>query len=298
MSVFVLDKHKKPLMQKPDIGGVEYQQGELAGYELREYLLEKWDRHCAYCGAGDVPLQVEHITPKARGGSERASNLTLACRPCNEAKGARRVDDFLRDRPEVLRRVLSQARAPLAAAAGVNATRWALVEKLKPCGLPLELSSGGRTKYNRARLGVPKQHCLDAACVGVVTALHRWVVPVLCLGCAGRGSYQRTRLTAHGFPRGCLMRQKAVRGFQTGDVVKAVVAAGKKAGEYVGRVAIRASGRFNIQTPAGVVQGISWRDCHVLSRGDGYTYHTRARCSSQHAPFLPTAKAGSILGVF
>jgi hypothetical protein len=33
----------------------------------------------------------------------------------------------------------------------------------------------------------------------------------------------------------------------------------------------------------------------VLSRGDGYTYHTRARCSSQLAPFLPTARAGGLL---
>jgi 5-methylcytosine-specific restriction endonuclease McrA len=48
-------------MQNPEISGVEYQQGELAGYELREYLLAKWDRTCAYCGAKDVPLQVEHI---------------------------------------------------------------------------------------------------------------------------------------------------------------------------------------------------------------------------------------------
>ena len=90
-------------------------------------------------------------------------------------------------------------------------------------------------------------------------------------------------------------RQKQVRGFQTGDMVKAVVTTGKKVGEYIGRVAIRASGRFNVQTGTRVVQGISWRHCYVLSRGDGYTYHTRAHCSEQHAPFHPTAKAGGLL---
>jgi RRXRR protein len=37
-------------MQNPEISGVEYQQGTLAGYEVREYLLEKWQRQCAYCG--------------------------------------------------------------------------------------------------------------------------------------------------------------------------------------------------------------------------------------------------------
>jgi 5-methylcytosine-specific restriction endonuclease McrA len=286
------------LLQKPNLAGVEYQQGELAGFELREYLLEKWDRRCAYCGITDVPLNVEHIVPRARGGSNRVGNLAIACAPCNQAKGARPIQDFLRDQPDVLGRVLAHATTPLAAAAAVNTTRWALVDVLKSSGLPLELCSGGRTKFNRARLGVPKQHGLDAACVGRVEALHRWDISVLCIGCTGRGRYQRTRLTAAGFPRGYLLRQKQVHGFQTGDMVKAVVPAGKKVGEYIGRVGIRASGRFNIQTPTGVVQGISWTHCRVLSRGDGYTYHVRARCVSQHAPVLPTAKAGGILEVF
>jgi hypothetical protein len=35
-------------MVKPEITGIDYQQGELAGYEVREYLLEKWQRTCAY----------------------------------------------------------------------------------------------------------------------------------------------------------------------------------------------------------------------------------------------------------
>jgi len=44
------------LMQDAEISGVAYQQGELQGYEIREYLLEKWHRCCVYCGAKDVPL--------------------------------------------------------------------------------------------------------------------------------------------------------------------------------------------------------------------------------------------------
>src|SRR5262249_448696 len=38
------------LLEHPDISGIEYQQGELAGYEVREYLLEQFGRQCAYCG--------------------------------------------------------------------------------------------------------------------------------------------------------------------------------------------------------------------------------------------------------
>src|SRR5258708_22209349 len=76
------------LLEHPEISGTEYQQGELAGYEVREYLLEKWKRRFAYCRATGVPLQIEHILPRARGGTNRVSNLTLACGPCNTTKGA------------------------------------------------------------------------------------------------------------------------------------------------------------------------------------------------------------------
>jgi len=55
-------------MQNPEIKGVEYQQGELQGYKVREYLLDKWGRKCAYCGKTDVALQLEHIVPKSRAG--------------------------------------------------------------------------------------------------------------------------------------------------------------------------------------------------------------------------------------
>ena len=75
-------------LENPEIAGAEYQQGTLAGYEARECLLEKWGRKCAYCGATDTPLQIDHVRPKASGGSDRVSNLALACRSCNQAKGA------------------------------------------------------------------------------------------------------------------------------------------------------------------------------------------------------------------
>ena len=55
-------------MVHPEVQGVEYQQGALAGYEVREYLLEKWGRQCAYCSTPNIPLHVEHIHPRARAG--------------------------------------------------------------------------------------------------------------------------------------------------------------------------------------------------------------------------------------
>ena len=263
-------------LQNPEITGVEYQQGELASYELREYLLEKWHRTCAYCGKTGVPLQIEHIHPRIRGGSSRVSNLTLACGPCNQRKGSRPVEAFLKNKPEVLRRVLAHAQAPLRDAAAVNTTRNALANALRATGVSFATDSGGQTKYNRSRLGIPKTHALDAACVGPIDVLWGWKRPTLTIRATGRGQYQRTLTDNDGFARGFLMRRKRVHGFQTGDHVRAQVPTGKKVGLHVGRVAIRATGSFNIQTPQGVLQGISHRYCQVLQRADGYGYSLHA----------------------
>jgi 5-methylcytosine-specific restriction endonuclease McrA len=259
-------------LESPEISEVEYQQGELQGYEVREYLLAKWNRKCAYCGIEPVSLEIEHIVPKSVGGSNKISNLTIACRICNERKGSQSIEVFLAKQPELLQRINEQAKKPLKDAAAVNSTRWALANALKATSLPVELASGGRTKFNRVRLDVPKSHALDAACVGVVDAVQSWNKPTLEIKCAGRGSYQRTRLDKFGFPRGYLMRKKSVFGFQTGDMVKAVVTKGKKVGEYVGRVAIRASGSFDIATGDEKVSGISHKYCQMISRNDGYGY--------------------------
>ena len=56
------------LIQDAEVSGVEYQQGEVQGYEVREYLLEKFGRQCCYCGATDTALEIEHITARSRGG--------------------------------------------------------------------------------------------------------------------------------------------------------------------------------------------------------------------------------------
>jgi len=263
-------------MVNPEITGVGYQQGTLAGFEVREYLLAKWHRRCAYCdasgvGPGSVPLNIDHIHPRARGGTNRVSNLCLACIPCNQAKGARDVGEFVTD-PARLARITRQATAPLTDAAAVNTTRWALHRKLLATDLPVGTGSGGRTKFNRTRCGVPKSHTLDALCVGDVTAVAGYPSRVLVATSTGRGSYARTRSDKYGFPRLHLTRTKRHHGFATGDHVRAVVPTGGKAGTHVGRVAVRASGKFNIATRLGTVQGIHHRHVRLLTRADGWAY--------------------------
>jgi hypothetical protein len=75
----------------------------------------------------------------------------------------------------------------------------------------------------------------------------------------------------YGFPRTSAKAVRTVKGFRTGDLVKAVVPKGKKQGVHVGKVAVRSSGSFNIVTAQGTVQGISYRHCRSLHRADGYS---------------------------
>jgi 5-methylcytosine-specific restriction endonuclease McrA len=304
-----LVKFDTQLMQNPEISGNEYQQGTQACYETREYLLDKWNRQCAYCSIKDVPLQIEHIHPRSLGGSNRISNLCLACEKCNLKKGNKPIEQFLKSKPDLLKKILAQAKKPLADTAAVNATRFKLLEVLKATGLPVETGSGGLTKFNRTQQGLDKTHWIDAACVGKSTpTLSVKHVKPLLIKATGHGTRQSCRTDKYGFPDRHCARTKFHFGFQTGDIVKAVVPErksrkrgsldttltsentnqptqkaapfskskleekGKKVGVYVGRIATRATGSFNISTKDGLVQGISYKYCTAIYKKDGYSY--------------------------
>jgi 5-methylcytosine-specific restriction endonuclease McrA len=267
-----LVKFDLQLMQNAEISGVEYQQGELQGYEVREYLLEVFNRQCVYCGAKDVPLEIEHVDPRSRGGSDRVSNLVLACHPCNQAKGNQDIKDFLSGKPDLLKRVLTQVKAPLKDATALNATRWALLRALKKTGLPVSTGSGGRTKFNRTRLNLPKTHCFDAACVGETPELTALTEQRLLIAAKGHGTRQMCGTDKYGPPTRHRSRVQVHKGFQTGDIVKATVTTGKKIGFYIGRVLCRASGSFDIATKTGRVTGISHKYCKPIHKKDGYAY--------------------------
>lgn len=279
-------------LQNPEIRGTEYQQGTLAGYEVREYLLAKFDRRCVYCGETGAPLNIDHVRPKAHGGSNRVSNLVLACIPCNQRKKALPVEEFVTDRTR-LARILRWVKVPLKDAAAVNATRWSLLNSLKATGFAVRTGSGGLTKYNRLRSGLPKMHAIDALAVGNVDFVATYPAVVTIAKATGRGTYKRTIPNAYGFPRLKLTRTKRHFGFATGDTVRAVVPAGKKAGTHIGRVVVRKSGSFNIATSTGTIQGIHHRHCQLLRRGDGWHYITNGgqRGSLSVTPLIRSARS-------
>ncbi len=296
-----LVKFDMQLMENAEIEGIEYQQGSLAGYEAREYLLEKWGRTCAYCGKKNLPLQIEHIVSRAKGGSNRISNLCLACEKCNLAKGTKDIAVFLKKKPNRLKSILAQAQAPLKDAAAVNATRWELFRQLQSLGLPIECGSGRLTKYNRTRRELPKTHWYDAACVGKSTPEILQVTGVrpLSITAYGHGCRQMCLMNKYGFPRTSPKEKHPKHGFKTGDIVKAIVPSHlKRAGTHVGRMSAKASGGFTIATPNGTVTDVGKNYCERLQRADGYGYtqpSAEGRIEASEAgllSFLPFASWG------
>jgi 5-methylcytosine-specific restriction endonuclease McrA len=264
-------------LQNPEITGIEYQRGTLFGLEVREYLLEKWGRKCAYCGKDNAPLEVDHIVPRSRGGTNRVSNLTLACRECNQKKGNKTAAEF--GHPEVQ----EKAGKPLKGAAAVNAVRWELYRRLQALGLPVEAGTGGQTKFNRERLGLPKTHFFDACCVGESTPANLCIEfrQVLVARARGHGRRRRANSDRFGFPIGCAPRRKSFLGFQTGDLVKAVIPRGKYAGVHFGRVAIRFRPSFRLNG-----FDVHPKYLRLLQKSDGYGYEIRGVSS-------PGLKAGA-----
>jgi hypothetical protein len=249
--------------------GAAYQQGPREGMAIPEYLLHKWQRRCAYCQQRSRRLEVEHLVPRSRGGSDRNSNLVPGCHSCNQAKGDQTAEEFGHGH------LMAQAKAPLKDAAAVNAIRWALYGRLRGLGLPLETGTGGLTKWNRVLRGISKTHRLDAVCAGSSTPARLWWQDVVPLHVAAmvRHSRQMCRTNDAGFPDKAPKATSVAGDLRTGDMVRAVVPVpSTNAGTYVGRLAIRATGSCNLKTAHGTIQGIHLRFCRPLHRGDGYTY--------------------------
>nr|QNO50292.1 hypothetical protein AHGKLJGF_00027 [Methanosarcinales archaeon ANME-2c ERB4] len=190
-------------MQNPEISNIEYQQGELQGYEVREYLLEKWGRKCAYCSKKYVPLEIEHIVPRSRGGSDRVSNLTIACHECNQT-----AEEF--GHPQIQ----AKAEKSLKATAFMNIVRNRIVDILG-----CDQTYGYITKHDRIELYLKKSHANDAFVIADGNDQER--ANHIHIGKQVRRQ-NRSLFKANFFKGGKLKRNtvKEVKGFRRFDKVK------------------------------------------------------------------------------
>ncbi|GAW94340.1 hypothetical protein KKC1_34480 [Calderihabitans maritimus] len=145
---------------------------------------------------------------------------------------------------------------------------------------------------NRVTRGLPKEHYFDACCVGQSTPVKVVVTQhyVQVWRAIGRGTRCMCNTDKYGFPRGHRQSRRFFFGFMTGDIVVAEVPKGKYKGRWVGRVATRASGWFDIKDAAGkrICQGVSYRYFRLLQRNSGWQYEKKSCGVSS-----PCLKAGA-----
>lgn len=279
------------LMDNPNISGEEYQHGTLFGYEIKEYLLDKYGHVCQYCGGAseDNILEWEHIIPKSKGGSNSVKNATLSCQKCNQAKGAMTPKEWLasikgttpldKARQTGIKNVLGGKASGVSNryCAWVSSSRRYTEKELFKLFDTVECSTGGRTKYNREHLGLPKDHHYDALCIGTVPdAGYKDLTSgyYLVAKAIGRGSRFRGKINACGIIVVKLHRGPKRRfGFQNGDIVRANVPKGKYKGTHVGRVMTRASGYFDIRKTDGTLVSTSCKNCVSLQKDNGFLYN-------------------------
>ena len=65
---------------------------------VAKQIRERDAHRCAYCGAVEsgVPHHLDHLTPRSAGGADVATNLVVACRRCNSARGAMSLAEWSR----------------------------------------------------------------------------------------------------------------------------------------------------------------------------------------------------------
>ena len=256
--------------------GTGYQQGPLYDTNLREFIFSKTNGRCSYCGA--KAEEVDHIVPRAKGGTDSTYNLTPACKSCNEKKSNLSLKEFGKLMGKDFSH-LKPKRLPKDAAI-VQSARNYMVKEVTKLVSDTTLHDSWLTKYNRDQLGLPKQHYYDALSVGETPSKFNFLTDkMLQISAKGRGSRQMCRVNRYGFPRTSAKASKSVKGFQTGDMVKVIVLTGSKQGEYLGRVAVKSSGYFDIQTRTKTIEGIGYKYCHIVQRSDGYLYSYNERSS-------------------
>lgn len=273
-------------LENPDIQGVEYQQGTLAGYTIREALLEHWGRKCAYCGVQNVPLQIEHIKPKSLGGSNRFSNLTLACECCNKAKGNSPIEQFLSNKPEILTKIKNHCGESLSDAAVVNSTRNKIFEIANQLRLRVFQGSGALAKLVRAKSNLPKTHWIDAAANSINEKPIKLLThQPLQVTSKGHGNRQAVRCNSSGFPAITLKRdslgKKVVHMVQpkqvynhasAGDLVKITVDKDRKhlsKGVYIARIKTPTKTGIEVKING---HRITSKIYNFIHRNDGYDY--------------------------
>lgn len=143
-------------IKNADIEGAEYQQGEQLGFwNVREYVLFR-DKHLCQnpkCNCKDPVLNVHHILPRSKGGSNRPENLITLCETCHKAYHCGEISLVL------------MKHNGFKAEAFMSIARWETYNRLKVLYPNVRNTYGYLTKNTRIEHALEKEHYIDARCI-------------------------------------------------------------------------------------------------------------------------------------
>lgn len=136
--------------------GIDYQNGDMKGYNTREYVLFRDGHKCRCCKgkSKDKILQTHHIESRKTGGNA-PDNLITLCSTCH--KGYHRGTVKL---PKDINRGNKYNDSTF-----MGIMRWTFYNRLKEIYSNVSLTYGYITKHLRITNGLTKEHCIDARCI-------------------------------------------------------------------------------------------------------------------------------------
>ena len=230
------------VLRNPEIKGKQYKQGPLYRTNLKAAVLLRDSDKCVYCGKSGkrTKLEMEHVVPKSKCGSDRYDNRVASCKECNDRKGNDSIEVFLKQRPKKLAEIQAKLGMDLADATHMNIILPRLLADLRQDGWTVVEHAAATTAAGRINCNIEKSHHGDAAVTGCPGRLVYMPSGPIRIRAKGRGNRQRLVCNKKGNPRGKdfpkysrlprhiqarttppshKKRQKRVDGIATGDYI-------------------------------------------------------------------------------
>ncbi len=77
-----------------------YQTNSKKWKKISQQVFERDSYTCKYCGKVGGTLEVDHVIPFSKGGSDELDNLVCACKKCNRQKKDKTLEEFKRWREQ------------------------------------------------------------------------------------------------------------------------------------------------------------------------------------------------------
>lgn len=151
---------KAQLEGNPIPQGTDYQNGELAGWNIREYIFHRDNYTCQWCkGKSKDPVLVTHHHAYWKGDhTNKSSSLITLCNTCNDSKYHKKEANRLWGWEPKITNSYKHA-------AFMGVMRWTFYNRLKEIYPNVSMTYGYITKNTRIENNLPKTHYVDARCI-------------------------------------------------------------------------------------------------------------------------------------